>query len=597
MQDEPPGPPVSPGAPVVQPRRDLTYEEFMARRWRRWTRRYVPVAFALALLIYFGGKPSYRAVRGWQAKRIAREANALIAQEKWSEASRRVQDAYLLRPNEPEAVRASARLLTRVARPIEAATFWEELAKLAPLTREDRREYAACALAIGKLDVAAAQLAALAALPGGADAPTDWLLAAELAAARAETTKALDFSRRVIAAGDRAMPRERFIASLLASNLPDPDGRREAVAELTRLAQGDTPMALDAVVWHARHRLAGNVDAEAPSVSELVARLNRHPSSRPIHQLLALELEMRVDPSLHDEIIGRAITLFGAAKDRDTFVRLVAWLNEQREPARVLELVSFDRSLDSAELFVSRLDALGTLGRWAEVKSAIDRKRFPLEPILEEIYLARALAQLGDAQASENRWRRARQAAAGNADRLTMIARFAERMGAPAPAEAAYRETVATAPDLRPAQEALLKFLNDSGDTAKTHAQIRAMQKIWPEDRGLQNDEAYFAALQNQSVAEAAATAERLFREQPTSLPHRTALALARLRLGQNTAALEVFRSIVIPEGVAQPSTRVVLAAVLRANGFDVEARAEADRVPRARLKKEERQLLDTAIK
>ena len=92
-------------------------------------------------------------------------------------------------------------------------------------------------------------------------------------------------------------------------------------------------------------------------------------------------------------------------------------------------------------------------------------------------------------------------------------------------------------------------------------------------------------------------TAERLYREQPASLPHRTALALARLRLGQNASALELFQNIVIPDGVAQPSSRVVLAAVLRANGFDLEARAEADRVPRARLKKEERALLNDAIK
>src|SRR5262249_15217020 len=206
-------------------------------------------------------------------------------------------------------------------------------------------------------------------------------------------------------------------------------------------------------------------------------------------------------------------------------------------------------SLESAELFVSRLDALGSLGRWSEVKSAIDGKRFPLEPIVEEIYVARALAMMGDTAASENRWKRAREAAGGNVDRLNMIARVAERTGAPAAAEAALREAVALSPDLRPEQEALLKFLNETGDTAKTHAQIRSMLRIWPDDRGLQNDDAYFSALRNESVATAAATAERLYREQPASLPHRTALALARLRLGQNVEALELFRGIIIPPG------------------------------------------------
>ncbi len=569
----------------------------MERRKRRILRIYLPVLLTLALLLYFGGKPAYRGVRAWQARRLAREASALVAQEKWGEASRRAQDAYLLRPNEPEAIRVTARLLTRVGQAAEAIKFWEELAKVAPLTSDDRRDYAACALAVGQGQIVEAQLAALAAAADEADVPANWLLAAELAATRADTTAALANARKVMAAGDRATARERLIASLLAASMPDATGRREATAQMTALATGESNVALEAIVWLARRRLGGEVDPEGLSTAQLIQRLNQHPSARAIHHLLAFELEMRANPSAHDEIIQRAVAQYGQTSDREAFARLMAWLNEQREPARVLELLSFDRSLESAELFVSRLDALGSLGRWSEVKSAIDGKRFPLEPIWEEIYLARSLAMMGDMSASENRWRRARQAAAGNVERLSLVARFAEQTGAPAAAEAAYREAATLAPELRPAQEALLKFLNDSGDTAKTHDQLRAMLKVWPDDRGLQNDDAYFSALRNEGVAEAAATAERLYREQPASLPHRTALALARLRLGQNTAALELFRGIIIPEGVAQPSTLVVFAAALRANGFDIEARAEADKAPRARLKKEERALLIEAIK
>jgi len=596
MQDQPPGPAKTPAAPAVLPRTDLTYEEFMERRKRRLLRVYLPVLLTLGLLIYFGGKPAYRATRAWQARRAAREASALIAQEKWSEASRRAQDAYLLRPNEPEAVRVTARLLTRIGQPAEAVKFWDELAKLAPLRTDDRRDYASCALAVGQTETAEAQLAALAATPGEANAPANWLLNAELAATRFDSATALEQARKVMTAGDRATPRERFIASLLSAAVPDPAGRRDATVQMTRLADGDSAVALDALVWLARQRLAGQVDAEGFSNADLIQRLNRHPAARPLHHLLAFELEMNAHPEAHDEIVQRAVSQYGQTTDREAFARLVAWLNEQREPARVLELLSPDQALTSAELFASRLDALGALGHWNEVKSAIDSKRFPLDPIIEEIYVARALAMMGEVAASENRWKRAREAAAGNVERLNMIARFAERAGAPAAAEAAYRELVNLAPDLRPAQEALLNFLNGTGDTAKTHAQIRAMLRVWPADRGLQNDDAYFLALRNQSVAEAAATAERLYHEQPASLPHRTALALARLRLGQNVEALELYRGIIIPPGVAQPSTQVVYAAALRANGFDVEARAEADRIPRARLKKEERVLLQEAI-
>src|SRR6516164_1749968 len=151
MQDLPPGPAKIPAAPAVLPRTDLTYEEFMERRKRRILRIYLPILLTLALLIYFGGKPAFRATRAWQARRAARGASALIAQEKWSEASRRAHDAYLLRPNEPEAIRINALLLTRIGQPAEAVKFWDELAKLTPLTNEDRRDYASCALAVGQL--------------------------------------------------------------------------------------------------------------------------------------------------------------------------------------------------------------------------------------------------------------------------------------------------------------------------------------------------------------------------------------------------------------------------------------------------------------
>ncbi len=256
MQDKPPGPPKSPGRPVVLPRTDLTYEEFMERRKRRILRIYLPVLLTLALLVFFGGKPAYRGVRAWQARRVAREANALIAQEKWGEASRRAQDAYLLRPSEPEAVRVTARLLTRVGQAPDAIKFWEELAKIGTLTNDDRRDYASCALAVGQIQTVEAQLAALAATPGEADAPANWLLAAEFAATRADSTAALANARKVMAAGDRATPRERFVASLLASTMPDATGRREAVAQITALARGDSNVALEATIWLSRRRLA-----------------------------------------------------------------------------------------------------------------------------------------------------------------------------------------------------------------------------------------------------------------------------------------------------------------------------------------------------
>ncbi len=258
-----------------------------------------------------------------------------------------------------------------------------------------------------------------------------------------------------------------------------------------------------------------------------------------------------------------------------------------------MQLVTTDLALQSTELFLGRLDALGALGRWAEVKAVLESQRFPLDPMYQELYLARAFAQLGDNVASENRWAKARSQAAGNADKLVAIARYAERGGALAAAEAAYRQAAETAPEVRPLQENFLRFLSEHAETAKVHRQVRNMLRLWSADPSLQNDDAYLSALRGENLEGALATAQRLRNNTPASLPHRTSLALASLRLGKNADALACFRGITIPENVALPNARAVYAAALNACGFTKEARTEADKIPRSKLRAEERALID----
>ena len=57
------------------------------------------VACVLGVAIYFAARPVGGAIKGWQSRRLAREAFALIEQGKWSEANAKARDAYLLRPD------------------------------------------------------------------------------------------------------------------------------------------------------------------------------------------------------------------------------------------------------------------------------------------------------------------------------------------------------------------------------------------------------------------------------------------------------------------------------------------------------------------
>ena len=69
-------------------------EEIRARRIRRFVFLGAIAAAVLGVGIYFAAPPVGGAIKGWQSRRLAREAFALIDQKKWIEAAAKARDAY-----------------------------------------------------------------------------------------------------------------------------------------------------------------------------------------------------------------------------------------------------------------------------------------------------------------------------------------------------------------------------------------------------------------------------------------------------------------------------------------------------------------------
>ncbi|MGZ5025459.1 MAG: hypothetical protein ACXWBS_11405, partial [Chthoniobacterales bacterium] len=82
--------------------------------------------------------------------------------------------------------------------------------------------------------------------------------------------------------------------------------------------------------------------------------------------------------------------------------------------------------------------------------------------------------------------------------------------------------------------------------------------------------------------------AESLVSREPTSMPHRTLLALARLKQQRPVAALQVYDGIQVAANALTPSAVAVHAAVLNANGERDSARKEIAPVAVDRLLPEE---------
>ena len=80
--------------------------------------------------------------------------------------------------------------------------------------------------------------------------------------------------------------------------------------------------------------------------------------------------------------------------------------------------------------------------------------------------------------------------------------------------------------------------------------------------------------------------------ENPTSMPHRTLLALVRLRQDRPADALAAYANIEVTPRAVTPSALAVHAAVLFATGHDEEAKDKAAQLKPDELLPEERALI-----
>jgi hypothetical protein len=582
----------------------LTAEELRLRRRRR---KRLFLALALVLMLFlgavFGGRPAMHAIKAWQARRHAEKAFALMDKEQWNEARKEATTAYQLWPNEPEAIRAVARFLSRTRQPA-ALEFWDRLEKAGRLSRADLTDEAAIALLAGDDTRAKRAITALLSGKHGAPKPIDHLLAAQLAIRQGAGIEAHDALQKIFD-DPNASGREKLQAALLeiAISGGSEAWRNEAWGWVNKVSETDDAAGLDALMVFAQTLLTSEKVPENFPIAplELAQKLEAHPLARAPQKLVAIDLRIREQKEARDELIAKAIEQFKAGEPEET-AALATWLNGKGEFQRQLDAIPLQKAMQSRELFLQHMDALGGLGRWKEIKDLLDRDTFPLDPVVQKMYLARTNAQLDEKAASENNWQRALEAAHGDPGKLVMLAGYAEKNGALEVARAAYDEAAAESPRLRAAHQGRLRLAQTTRETRKIHGVLVEMLTIWPNDPAVLNDEAYLRLLlmeqseverRKEEVENIEQLAARLVQRDPSSLPHRTLLALARLRLGKFSDAMDAYGNIQVARGALTPSALAVHAAVLAANGRSEDAAAEMREVDRTRLLPEEAGLVE----
>lgn len=580
------------------------------RRHRlRKLRRYFVITLSALLLLVVGilaVSPVRNGIRSWQAKRHAGHALALIDQKKWTEARDEASAAYHLRPNQPEALRAVARLLSRAGQ-AGALEFWKTLDSVAQLTSADLREEAGVALKVN--DLAAASEAVRRLLESHREKPTpaDFLLAADLWARKREYVKATRFAEKTLI--DPSATRREQLQSTLILETVIRSGSRGLVTNskqiddaLSSIAAGNDDVALDALSTLAQYALAPATDSKTSPpvpIDELIRKIDNHPLATVSHKLVAADLEISQKPSQRAQIEQREIDRWKDSNDENLSV-LAAWLFQHGEYQRLLDTIPLQRAVLARELFLQHVNALGALGRWDDIRKILESERYPLDPVIQHMYLAHCQAQQGQQLGADNNWQRAIEEAAGDLTRLLLLGDYAEKNGALKVAMTAYEAASAVSSKSRAAQLGRLRVAYASGETAKLHSILEALLKIWPNDNSLKNDEVYTRLLllpadtkpglsQLKAIE---AIAQGLLEEEPSSLPHRTVLGLVFLKENRPYTALNLYAGLNVPQKDLTPSSVVVHSAVLAATGHDVEARTEAEHVPQTKMLPEERELI-----
>ena len=549
-----------------------------------------------------------RAAKGWQARRLSAQASALMDQQKWLAASKKLRTAFQLRPTEPEAWRAYARLLSRTGQGTLAVEWWQKITQSRPLSIQDHRDYATAALSARELTIASAEVAFLLSQSTG-PTPLDLQLAGQLATLRGYSSTAVDYATHILA-DERSGPREVLAANLiiLANTRPELDTYKDAYARIVRIAREESnPASAQALAFLAQQRTPARLttpssvsldlalpdaSSNALSLKEIADRLDHNANSRPFHLMLALELRTRAEPVHENELFTKAVESYGNGDD-ETLIALGSWLYSHGQFELLLKVLPLDRAVERRELLMEHIDALAALDRLEQVKEILLGEHAVLEPAFQHMYLAVVRLKLADSTAASNEWFRALESAE-SPRALIGLADYAEKMRTFDIADAAYARLIKKQPELKSSYLSRFQLAESLGDTAKAHDLAVEIMRLWPEDDATHMRKVYLRLLLDSSEQTAKAAEDEVapfVGKNPWDGSARSALALARLRQGKAAAALKTLTEFMpgVPSSAVSAS---VYAAASAANGWRDTARQEAQKLAAENILPEERALI-----
>jgi hypothetical protein len=545
------------------------------------------VVLFLLIAAVVGARFSYHWLKARRANQLAEQGESLAAAGKLNESAEKFRAALQLDPLGYAPLRGAARLATRVDHD-EAFDLWEQVMRLPQSTLEDRQSFAELLVRTNRLKPAEKILTPL--LQGNPDAKT-LRIAADYARKTGDVAKAVSFARAALNRSPNDNTARVKLAELLALTT-DPQQHEEARKILWDLVEKGGPgksAALDA--------LARAPDLTVEERERALQMLDATPSDRIAESLLAADLRIVLHPEQAQQIFDQTVARWNRG-NTDELVALARWLNAHQQPERVLSLVPLDQAMQNNQLLLTRLDALASMQRWADIDTLLNDPSQTFDPYILESFRARTAQERNAPIDADAHWNHALSLAGGDPYKLRFVAAFAEQSHTPSVALKAY-DQLTKFPEH--SDYAFRRTQMLSARTGDINVQRSAAEKIAtraPEDPNAAAQLVYLNLLTNTEVEKNLDLAKGLVQRFPDRLSYRIAAAVGYLRMHDPAQALAQVKgppgSPPIDWEKTPPNWRAVYAATLNANEQQDAARQIIATIPKDRLTAEERALIDT---
>lgn len=529
------------------------------------------IGFSLALIVFVlsNGRAWHQAYKSWQSDRSVAKSEQYEKEEKLMEAVMEANQAYILSPENPKAIRLIARYYTLMKRN-EATFFFKKLKDMNAMTDEDTimeiqslSNVSEDKLADDKIEEVLRNSKPTQKIVQTADAIMQKLGRKE---------QLIIILRKYV----EEQPDDQEIKLLLAMREielgVDAETGRKALWEL---ANNDDKVGLKAIEYLDRQKLSSKKEQ-----MDLIELLQKHPLVGEEHRIAALRRLAELNPGSKQEIIEKAMKDRARTK-REDLVPLVRWLSMEGESEKVVSLLKEEMVLDYLPLLQNYLNALTLLKRYDDMERIVNDPRARLttaERSFHRVHLAFVTNKKWDEVNSLLVDALAAAQSEAKPDIILNIAKYAEDRKHPLTAEQAYRAASTIRRTEREGFEGLLRLTYLNGNSKSFFETANETVRRWPDKEFFLERYLYACLLSGLDMETAIARAQKLLNDRPTDTQRRLIMALAHCRQLDPQKAARYLQQINLSD--LSMGQGAVLCGIMQTAGYTNQAAKIASQIP-----------------